>query len=91
MSWEMVELGEVCEVVSGATPKREVAAYWGGDIDWVTPKDLTDLDGRFIDEAPEKITEAGYKSCSTHMVPAGSVPLSSRAPTGHLAITRRPV
>jgi len=91
MSYPMVELGEVCEVVSGATPKREVPAYWGGDVDWVTPKDLTDLEGRFIYEAPEKITEAGYKSCSTHMVPAGSVLLSSRAPIGHLAITRRPV
>ncbi len=91
MSWPMVELGDVSEVVSGATPKREVPAYWNGDVDWVTPKDLTDLEGRYIDEAPEKITEAGYKSCSTHLVPAGSVLLSSRAPIGHLAITKRPV
>lgn len=89
MSFAMVELGEVCKVVSGATPKREVPAYWKGDIDWVTPKDLTDLDSKYIDEAPEKISEAGYKSCSTHLVPAGSVLLSSRAPIGHLAITKR--
>ena len=86
-----VELGEVCEVVSGATPKTGDAALWGGDIPWVTPKDLSDLDGMYIGSTPRTITERGLRSCSSTLLPARSVLLSSRAPIGHVAINTVPM
>ncbi|EEL4244210.1 hypothetical protein FVS20_19145, partial [Salmonella enterica] len=43
MSWPMVKLKDCCEVVGGATPKRNVAFYWDGDIPWITPKDVSNL------------------------------------------------
>ncbi|MFC2079520.1 restriction endonuclease subunit S [Candidatus Bipolaricaulota bacterium] len=80
-------LSEVCEIVSGATPRRNHPEYWDGDIAWVTPKDIRSLEGSVIADTPEKITNEGYKSCSTQLLPAGSVLFSSRAPIGLVAVT----
>jgi type I restriction enzyme S subunit len=88
---KVVRLGEVCKVISGSTPKREIAEYWGGSIPWVTPKEISRLTSRYLSDAAEKITEAGFRSCSTAMLPAGSLLLSSRAPIGLLAINKIPV
>lgn len=91
MSWPAARIGDVCEVVSGATPKTGTPAYWGGDIPWVTPKDLSDLESKVLDDTPRKITNLGLKSCSATMLPANSVLLSSRAPIGLVAVNAIPV
>ena len=90
--WKKVKLGEVCEIVSGSTPKRNNVEYWeDGTIPWVTPKDLSKLSTRFLEEVPEYITELGYRSCSTTLLPTNSLLFSSRAPIGHIAINKEPV
>ncbi|QDU82620.1 EcoKI restriction-modification system protein HsdS [Polystyrenella longa] len=91
MSWPQTRLGDVCEIVSGATPKTGTPAYWDGDIAWATPKDLSDNDGKYLYDTPRKITADGFRSCSLKMLPAGSILLSSRAPIGLVAINRMPV
>ena len=88
---KIVKLKEVCDIHSGATPSRLVEEYWNGDINWITPKDLNKLSTKYINEAPEKITELGYKKCSTSLLPINSLLLSSRAPIGLLAINSVPV
>ncbi len=85
-SWQYLSIRECCNVVSGSTPKRNKPEYWDGDIDWVTPKDLSNLNIPVLKEAPEKITKLGYKSCSTTLLPKGSILFSSRAPIGLIAI-----
>jgi len=85
----MIPLGQLCEIVSGATPKTSIAGYWDGDIDWATPADLSRLRGAYIDETPRKITAAGLATCAASLLPVGSVLLSSRAPIGHVAINTR--
>jgi len=90
--WKKVKLGEVCEIVSGSTPKRNNVEYWEeGTIPWVTPKDLSKLNTRFLEDVPEYITELGYRSCSTTLLPTNSLLFSSRAPIGHIAINKEPV
>jgi len=37
------------------------------------------------------LTEAGYRSCSTKILPPGSILFSSRAPIGHCAVTTFPL
>ena len=88
--WRWAALGEVCEIVTGSTPKSGVEEYWGGDICWITPADLGVLESPHITGSARMITRAGYESCSTMLVPPGSVVLSSRAPIGHLGITTVP-
>lgn len=90
MSWPLVKLKECCEVVGGATPKREVPEYWDSpDVPWVTPKDVSDLACPTLEDAPEYISDVGFKSCSTSMLPKGSVLVTSRAPIGNIAIAGR--
>jgi len=91
MKWETVELGDCCEIVSGSTPDTNRKEFWGGNINWATPKDLSGLEGTYIDETPRQITEAGLKSCSAAMLPPYSVLFSSRAPIGHVAINTVPM
>ncbi|OGI36012.1 MAG: hypothetical protein A2259_01660 [Candidatus Moranbacteria bacterium RIFOXYA2_FULL_43_15] len=81
-----VKLGECCEIISGSTPKTNVTEYWDGNILWATPKDLSKLGSKFISDTSKKITQAGYKSCSTQILPPRSVLCSSRAPIGYVAI-----
>ena len=91
MSWPVATVREVCEVVSGATPKTGKPEFWGGNVPWVTPKDLSELGRKHLSDTPRKITKAGLKSCSARMLPAQSVLFSSRAPIGLVAINTLPV
>ncbi len=84
--WRSVSLGEVCNIMNGSTPRSGVEEYWNGDICWITPADLSELESPYISTSGRAITQTGYDSCSTTLVPAGSVILSSRAPIGHLGI-----
>lgn len=90
-SWSWKKVRQVAEVVSGATPRRDVPAYWNGDVPWITPKEIGGLEDPIITRTEECITEEGYQSASCQMLPIGTVLLSSRAPIGHLAITGLPV
>jgi type I restriction enzyme, S subunit len=89
--WPEVALGDCCEVVGGATPKTGEPTYWDGEIDWATPKDLSNLNSAYIRSTPRKLTDVGLQSCSAALLPADSVLLSSRAPIGHVAINTVPM
>lgn len=81
----MARLGDICEIVSGTTPKSSHPEYWGGGINWVTPAELTD-DSDIIYETQRKITEQAVAESGLKIFPAGTVLLSSRAPIGKVAI-----
>lgn len=90
-TWVQTTIGEIAEVVSGATPSTTVKEYWDGDVPWVTPKDLSSLGGSEISNTARSITAAGLRSCAASVLPANSVLLSSRAPIGLVAINRVPM
>ena len=85
-NWLDSTLGDIAEIVSGATPKTSVEQYWGGGIPWATPTDLSGLDEAYIDSTARTLSAAGLKSCASSLLPANSVLLSSRAPIGLVAI-----
>ena len=87
----LVALGDCCDVVNGTTPKAGVASHWVGDIVWVTPTDLGQLQGIYIDQSARTISNDALNSHNLTLCPAGSVVLSSRAPIGHLAIASVPI
>ncbi|WP_419838922.1 restriction endonuclease subunit S [Candidatus Poriferisodalis sp.] len=91
VSWDETTLGEVADIVSGATPKTSVERYWDGEVRWVTPKDLSGLQGPYIDTTSRTLSADGLKSCSASLLPSGSVLLSSRAPIGYVAINKAPM
>ena len=79
------KLGEICEIVSGSTPKTGVKEYWDGNLKWITPAEISD-DSYIVDDSVRKITEIGVKKTGLCSCPAGTVLLSSRAPIGKVAI-----
>lgn len=81
----MARLGDICTVISGTTPKSNCPEYWGGNINWVTPAELTD-ESDVIYESQRKITQQAVIDSSLKSFPAGTVLLSSRAPIGKVAI-----
>ncbi len=85
MTMKRIKLGEICEVVSGSTPKTSVAEYWDGDINWITPAELTD-ETYIIEESQRKITQSAVQKTGLRSFPKGTVILSSRAPIGKVAI-----
>lgn len=91
MKWQNYAMHECAEIVCGATPSTTRADFWGGNICWATPADLSDLDGPYIDDTARKITAAGLESCAATLLPVGSVLFSTRAPIGYAAINRVPM
>jgi len=88
-NWNCVAIKNICKIVNGSTPKSSIEEYWDGDVDWFTPTDLSRKEAIQISESLRKISNAGFLSCGTTMVPANTVILSSRAPIGSLAITKK--
>jgi type I restriction enzyme, S subunit len=84
--WDVRRLKFVAKIFNGATPNTIEEKYWGGTINWVTPEDLGNLDSIYITETKRKITNEGYLSCGTTLVPRGSIIISTRAPIGHIAV-----
>jgi type I restriction enzyme S subunit len=84
--WDVKKLKRIFRVFNGSTPSSGVSEFWDGNITWVTPDDLGSLKTDTIIQTRRNITEAGYKSCGTSLVPPQSIVLSTRAPIGHLAI-----
>lgn len=80
-------VSDLGEIVGGATPSTENADYFcDNGIVWLSPRDLTTSGLKFIYRGDTCITEEAYKSCSTKLMPAGTVLLTSRAPVGTVAI-----
>ena len=89
-TWEWSVLGDLGDVLSGGTPSTKVPEYWGGDVVWFAPSDLTGYDGKHIAKGAKTITEEGLAYSSAKVIPAGSVMFSSRAPVGYVAINTTP-
>ncbi len=70
--WETKRLGEICsDLYSGATPSTKIEKYWqDGTIPWMSSGEVNK---GIVNKVDAFITQAGYDSCSTKMVPVGSV------------------
>ena len=88
--WEASTIGQEVDVVGGSTPSTKRPDYWGGDICWATPKDLSVLRASVLLGTERRITPAGLSKISSGLLPPGTVLLSSRAPIGYLAVSQVP-
>jgi type I restriction enzyme S subunit len=84
-------MGAEAQVVGGGTPKTDRAEYFGGDIPWVTPADLSGYKEKYISAGARNITQDGLNNSGARLMPAGTVLFSSRAPIGYVAIAANPV
>ncbi|QAY75035.1 restriction endonuclease subunit S [Agromyces protaetiae] len=60
-SWQMKSIGELCQIWSGGTPRKAVPEFWGGDIPWVSGKDLK---RPVLEDAVDHLSVEGVESGS---------------------------
>lgn len=89
--WRELPLDQLAEITSGGTPSREIGGYWGGDIPWVTPTDITACKTNYLVHTVDRITKSGLLNSSAKVLPAGSILFTSRATVGVSRIAGVPV
>lgn len=89
--WEKTTIGDCAEIYQGGTPSTTNDHYWGGNVTWVTPSEITKLPTLYIDNSERKITEEGLHHSSARLLPAGTILLCTRATIGDLAIAKKPM
>ena len=85
---EFKSLGDVCTLVTGATPSKTNPSYWeNGTIPWMNSGEVNN---KIVYDTENKITQLGYDKSSTTLVPVHSVviALAGQGKTrGKVAIT----
>lgn len=84
--WQVKKLQDVGEIIAGGTPSTKVTEYWNGDINWITPADLSGYKNKIIYNGRKSITRSGLQNSSARLMPKGAVLFSSRAPIGYTVI-----
>lgn len=86
MDLKKYKLGDIADIINGATPSTSCEDNYDGEIVWITPKDLSEQKAKYVERGSRNITQEGFNSCSAQMIPAYNILMSSRAPIGLLAI-----
>ncbi len=90
--WRVGRLDEIADVVGGSTPSKAKPEYYTQKgIAWLTPKDLSNHPAVYSSRGEIDITEEGYNSTSTKLMPKGTVLFTSRAPIGYISIAQNDI
>lgn len=86
----IVPLADIVEIISGGTPKTNIAEYWGGEIPWLTVTDFN-TGYRWVNSADKTITDLGVSNSATTILNQGDVIISARGTVGVIAQLARPM
>lgn len=90
--WRVGRVEELANVIGGGTPSKKVPEYFSENgIAWLTPKDLSGYQWKFISRGATDISLLGLKKSSAKLMPRGTVLFSSRAPIGYIAIAENEI
>lgn len=81
--WQELKLGDICDIIGGGTPDTTVNEYWGNDINWFTPTEITK---KYAGESNRKISKLGLQKSSAKLLPKGTILLTTRATLGEMSI-----
>ena len=88
--WKVKRLGDLAEMGSGGTPPSSIAAYYDGDIPWVSISDMT-KGGKVITRTDRNLTQAGFSRSAAQMFPPGTVLYAMYASLGECSISEIPL
>lgn len=74
--WDVTPLKFIATFSGGGTPSREIAEFWGGEIPWVSPKDMK---YETISDSEEKITGVGLEESASSLIQSDAVLLVVRS------------
>lgn len=74
--WSINKTRYLASLCSGATPSKDVYTYWEGNIPWISSQEVkTDI----IADTSLHISEEAIRSCSTKLMPAGTLVMVVRS------------
>ncbi|AAB85439.1 MULTISPECIES: restriction endonuclease subunit S [Methanothermobacter] len=87
VDWGVSRVSEVFDVFTGTTPSTKIDEFWDdGDVVWVTPADMSNLNGIMIADSERKVTVKALKRTNLNLIPKLSILISTRAPVGYVAL-----
>jgi len=85
--FEIVKLGDICNIYNGSTPSRTESKYWNnGNIPWFTIDDIR-AQGRIIRQTIQHITTVGFENTSVKLLPKETILICCTASVGEYAFT----
>jgi type I restriction enzyme, S subunit len=90
-NWIVTPLEQLADISSGGTPSRAIDDFWGGDIPWATPSDITKCKTNYLYNTQDSITWKGLSSSSAKLLPAGTLLFTSRATIGEVRIATKQI
>ena len=87
--WEKKPFTDIADVLSGGTPKTDVAVYWNGQIPFFTPRDTPDC--FYVQDTDKHITELGLSKCASALYPPDTVFITARGTVGKVALPSVPM
>lgn len=85
--WMCGKFTDLCEVLSGGTPKKAEPTYWGGPIPFFTPKDAPKA--FYVLDTEAHITHTGLEHCASRLYPKDTLFITARGTVGKLALASR--
>ena len=83
--WKKCKIADFGRVVTGKTPSTKEKSYWGGDVPFITPKDLQAQKHILLTE--RNISEQGKQAVKNSILPAGSICVSCIGNIGYTGVT----
>lgn len=80
-------LGELGRIVTGKTPKTDIADYWGGHVPFITPTDIIGYDSFYQSETERYVSAEGVKKQKATLLPPNSICFSCIASIGKSCLT----
>jgi type I restriction enzyme S subunit len=87
--WEAGDILDCAKILSGGTPRTEVAEYWGGGVPWVSARDVTNSQGSFIIDTERTITQLGMDNSNAKLLPKNTTVVTARGVVGSYCILSR--
>lgn len=84
--WEWKSLGEICEIIGGGTPSKQIKQYWeNGTIKWAT---VRDMNTETIEDTEFRITNLGLDNSSTNIINQDFILIATRVGLGKVCLVK---
>ena len=87
--WELTPFTEIADVLSGGTPKTDVAEYWNGEIPFYTPRDVPDF--FYVNDTDKHVSDLGLSKCASELYSPDTVFITARGTVGKVALPSVPM
>lgn len=87
--WKIGAFTELADVLSGGTPKTDIAEYWNGQIPFFTPRDAPTC--FYVQDTDKHVTELGLSKCASELYPPETVFITARGTVGKVSLPSVPM